>query len=471
MTDIETHEDKLQRKYLNGLLFTLLLIPCYFSFLLALFTFEFFYSLLRCDAILTSVRLVFPLFLIIHNVFFALFTRRLWIKYYPEMSRVTINIICWGTFFVPVIFHIIAIAGLAWKKKSVWIKLLPVIMIPVHLFFIGFFLWILDQINQQMHWSNSPPPDIFPLQYLTAVKVNICFFGLFAALLLFKLCYTTIATVKPSLPAIKTCDMMIVFVVLCLSFVYVSKKWEERRWDKLSDVLAVYDAPTMQADSKKFLNNGMLTDYLNILTDTIATGKLTREEYIELDQELQKTEQIWRNSFITKIRGDFRSITKNREGYPFNSNIFSAPSSMMFLRFLISWATQYAELISALANSPLDYWQLPPVQKDATFSDSLQDTYRDIAMIRAARVAARHFAGLETDCIRDPFMDAPFEIFEGRFTVSVDAFEDGMLWPAKIFESVRGIRIISNGWKQIENPKSGYSRFLSFDVVFDSPRG
>jgi len=177
-----------------------------------------------------------------------------------------------------------------------------------------------------------------------------------------------------------------------------------------------------------------------------------------------------------------RNYIKINDVYSFNQGRFwFAPTYMALLQSKIATVKLYTKFIPAVLDSQLDYWQLPqPLpgseyrSSNALFflrgllddNDSVSVLYKHhtIAMIRAARVAVRHAAGLETDSIRDPFMDAPFQIFEGDFVVKASVFEGEE--SVKIEQKVCGIRISSEGYEQLEKTDNRPSH-LYFDIVFE----
>jgi len=637
MTDIETIEDKKQRKYLNGLLFSLLLMPCYLSLLLLSSIFMVYVVTFLIEAapllamgttflIILASLLIFVSILIIHNTFFALFTRSLWMKYHPTMNRGVINLICWGTFVVPGVLHLIAIVEPAWRKNSARVKWLLGATILGSLFVFGPFLWNIWVTVLGLMFIVKPSQWMFT----STALVNVYFYGSFIILLLIGLSYISIATVKHSLSLKKIYGMMMM-IVLCLSSVYGITLWLDWQWNKVSHELATYGVPVNRAEFQSFINHGTEPDgsyerwrevvdqyyepliyieeglecprwqltpeliakrdayleriapameiidslldnnivfpfeasmplweihrmvnsgpvwlaeiysmrvqaamegenpdttaaleifrnsgklvkqsnyfvidslyggnvetlRLNTLADMIATGKLTKEDYIELDNELKEAEQkllqAWRRVYLIKPGGKIVGADDTLSGidgpYPFNLNhILLAPLYTMTIQSKISTAKSYLKLMPYVLDIPseLDYWQLSPQPypdlqqlEPVRYGDaiSLQERYRTISMIRSARVAVRHAAGLETDSIRDPFIDAPFQIYEGKFLTSGENFDNGR-WTRTVLENgkwvhrkhkVRGIRVYSEGLKQLEK-KYRMALDFSFDIIFE----
>ena len=241
-------EDKLQRRYLNGLLFTLLLSLAYGWLLYAIDAMSIVQPIIMkslpgssCnDPAMLSIKTFlyiaspFTLLGILFQCFFALYARQLWIKHHPGMKRWIINVICWGTFLFPLLFNFAVIANPIWKKKSAWLKWLFVMTI----LYITVF-------------------DFFMLVYLNDERFYYVFF---LGLLLMVLCYISAATVKWFSLSMKLIFGPVVVLLLILSFLYISAGLKEREWKQVSTKLTACGIPITKEEVQKYHDSGRVPD-------------------------------------------------------------------------------------------------------------------------------------------------------------------------------------------------------------------
>lgn len=171
---------------------------------------------------------------LVHNTFFSLFFRRLWLEIDPGMKHIAVNLLCWGTFLAPGLMHLAAASGPAWKRGTTKTKVL---------FFVAglppLFAW-------------GPLWKFLPFSLLT----HVVFYGTGMWVVALYAFYLSVSPEEPSRWAKWTSAGLLLSVLGMVVWIYGMTLCADFRYSRAVSELAATGAPVNRAQYYRFYQNG-----------------------------------------------------------------------------------------------------------------------------------------------------------------------------------------------------------------------